>query len=519
MTATAEPEVDLDLPALPTRRDEFADARRRRIVALSVFAILAAALGLRLWHLEDRPGLEYDEPVYASVAHNLRVDGRLQVREPIDVDESYLYHPPFYFAALSVADRVDASPVLIARVIAAIGGVLALALMWLLLREWPGGAAAVVVLGLLALEGWIMYTNRVGWIENAGLPIMLLGLVLYTRARAGHAFLGSVPRAYSAAGWALGCAAIFKLTLFVGILAVVIHWLIMRDEYDGHVRALRGAMRLIFFYFATMTLIYGREFLRQVAVQFNRSTGRYSSRGVVHIGDVISAFTHNYAAFVGTLAFLVVAIVLLGSQLVRAARRRSMEALRDESSFAIAWSLAALAFVGLLSLKYPQYMVLVLIPLMFYAGGRAAMWVCARPSGPRRWVVVGGVVLMLFGDAAAYASVALTPRVDAIAGATAYLATLPHSQLVLADEPIGASIPQPYLNIDRWVFVRTQPTPSLIAAITTKTQRLPDSPKLRRLLATSRVLRRFHGFKGDVTVYETCVRGPCSPRPAKATGS
>jgi len=480
--------------------------------------ILAAALALRLWHLDDRPGIEYDEPVYSSVAHNLRVDGRLQVREPIDVDESYLYHPPFYFAALSVADRIDAPPLLVARMVAAIGGVLSLFLMWILLRRWPGGVAAMVVLALLALDGWIMYTNRVGWIENSGLPIMLLGLVLYARARGGNAVMGSVARAYSAAGWALGFAAIFKLTLFVGILAVVIHWLIMRDEYDGHVRVLRGALRLIFFYFATMTLIYGREFLRQVSVQFNRSTGRYASRGVVHVSDVLSAFTHNYAAFVGTLACLVFALGLLATQLLGAIRRRSIDGLRGPDSFAIAWSLAALAFVGLLSLKYPQYMVLVLLPLGFYTGGRVATWFRARPSPARRWLITAAIVVVVVGDLAAYSSVALTPRVDAIASASSYLATLPHGDLVLADEPIGASIPQPYLNLDRWVFVRSRSTPDLIAAITTKTQRLPGSPKLRRLLATSSVLRRFRGFKGEVTIYETCVVGACaSPPKARPT--
>jgi hypothetical protein len=161
--------------------------------------------------------------------------------------------------------------------------------------------------------------------------------------------------------------------------------------------------------------------------------------------------------------------------------------------------------------------VLALLPLALYAGGRAATWVRARPSRVRRWVVTGAVALIVVGDVAAYSSVALTPRVDAIAGASRYLATLPHNDLVLADEPIGASIPQPYLNLDRWVYVTNRATPNLVAAITTKTQRLPDSPKLRRLLATSRVLRRFRGFKGDVTVYETCVRAKCSPAPARPT--
>jgi 4-amino-4-deoxy-L-arabinose transferase-like glycosyltransferase len=498
---------------IPSRHVPQLRGRRTLVVLL----VLAAALGLRVWHLDGRPGTEYDEPVYAAVAQNLADHSRLQVREPVGVDEPYLYHPPFYFFTLAGLDRLFGPSLLNARVLAALLSMVTLALLWLFARRWPGGWGAVGVLACIAADGWLLYTNRVGWIENAGFPILVLGLLLYQRALETSTDDARALTTFSAAGYVLGAAAIFKLTLVVGVLALLVHWIIVRDRHQGHRRAVRAVVRVVFFYAAGMTIIYGQAFLHQVAVQFDRASGRYASRGVVHLSDLVSATTHNYAPFFATVGLLVVGFVMVLVRLVGAMRSGGLDALRGPDSLYLAWSLASVLFLGALSLRYPQYLVLVLVPLYLYVGSRVVVrW---RRSDTDRWRVLAlvGVCVLLIGDAVAFRSEVASTQTDAIAAATTYLGTLPRSRTVLADEPIGVGISQPYYDVDRWVFDRGRREPDYVAMITTRTQHLPTATVFRELMTRATIIRRFHGFKGDVTVYRICPSSACgsdaSPTP------
>ena len=484
----------------PSRRRRLAASRRRRLAVGLVIVFLAAA-GLRLWHLDGHPGLEYDEPVYSSVAHNLADSGALKVREPIGVNEPYLYHPPPYFYALAGVYTVTNGGLTEARMLAAVMSLLSLFLLWLLARRWPGRIAGLAVVGLVAIDGWIVYTNRVAWIENTAMPLILGGLLLYDSAL--HTCRTGRKRAlYLGAGAVLGLAMLVKANSVVAILAVIVHWLIVRRDTRRHLELVGVAVMVLATYSAVMTLVWGDTFIHQIAVQFDRSTGTYSSRGTVGLDVALRAFTHNYAIYVGTFALVLFAVSLIAWQIGSAVHKRSWEPLRGPDSLYLAWSIAAVVFLSALSIKFPHYAILLLIPLYLYAVSRTAGWVRAGTGLGRTGIVLACATALTLSGAVAYWAQIVSDRGNEIAQASAYVSSLPKNAVVLVDEPIGTLIDQHYLDIDRWVNSSERVRPDYVAVITTTTQKIPRDRRLARLLAHGRILRRFHGFKGDVTVYD-----------------
>ena len=318
-----------------------------------------------MWHLEGHPGLEYDEPVYSSVARNLAEHGELQVRESIGVDEPYLYHPPVYFYALAGVYWAVGVSLVHARLLAASMSVVSLLLLWLFARRKPGGIAGLVTLTLIATDAWIVYTNRVGWIENFAMPLMLGGLLLYDRAlnyeaprsrRGGERARRRRTRRivgvlYVTAGIVMGAAVTVKFNSVVVLFAVAVHWTIVRRQGREHLHLFASAAVIIVGYITTMLLLEGPEFVRQNTAQFDRSTGTYASRGTVGLDVAVRAFTHNYALYVGTLLVVMYAVALIAARLIGALRRRSWARLRGPDSLYLAWSIASIVFLGALSLE------------------------------------------------------------------------------------------------------------------------------------------------------------------------
>ena len=84
----------------------------------------------------------------------------------------------------------------------------------------------------IVFDGWLLYVQRVSYIENMLLTLITCGMLLYQRALDGrHA--GSLAR-FALAGAVLGFAVVFKYTGVYVVVAVLLVWLIYRHD---HLRA------------------------------------------------------------------------------------------------------------------------------------------------------------------------------------------------------------------------------------------------------------------------------------------
>jgi hypothetical protein len=103
--------------------------------------------------------------------------------------------------------------------------------------------------------------------------------------------------------------------------------------------------------------------------------------------------------------------------------------------------------------------------------------------------------------------------------ATYVTANVPASDTVLADEPVGVMIPQPYCKLES---AGTCPNVKWIVTYTSLTQKLPtqaSDPQLYVLLHGAERVVVFEGFKETITVYRVVDAGNASPPPVVPTGT
>ena len=81
---------------------------------------------------------------------------------------------------------------------------------------WPCSPLIPVI-----FDGWLMYIERVSYIENALMLIVVTGLLLYQRALEHPSW-----QRFAIAGAVVGFAAIFKHTGAYVLLAVLLCWLV-----------------------------------------------------------------------------------------------------------------------------------------------------------------------------------------------------------------------------------------------------------------------------------------------------
>ncbi len=261
-----------------------------------------------------------------------------------------------------------------------------------------------------------------------------------------------------------GRAVTVKFNSVVVLFAVAVHWTIVRRQGREHLHLFASAAVIIVGYITTMLLLEGPEFVRQNTAQFDRSTGTYASRGTVGLDVAVRAFTHNYALYVGTLLVVMYAVALIAARLFGALRRRSWARLRGPDSLYLAWSIASIVFLGALSLEIsplhdPHADPDLSLRGKSHCGLDARISLSLAPNSPprrRRGPLVGECRRVPGTDSP-------RPR-NEIGQASAYVAELPRRAIVLADEPIGVSIPQRYLNIDQWVLGDEAIRPDYVAA-------------------------------------------------------
>jgi len=513
MAATSRPPVVFDAETPPAPVAPPSRPARRRVpsrhaveLALALGVLLLAAL-LRLWDLHTRPGTEWDEPVYADVARHLAHGHGLEAKVPWGhVAQPYLFHPPFYFALLSGWMRLLGSDTIgDARLLAALASLIVLALVYALLRPRFGALGAAAASLVLATDGWLIYTNRVGWIENTMLILLIGGLFAYDRA------LRRDSRGlFVLAGLLLAATVAYKHIGAYGFGIVAVHWALTRRDRGGHLALFGAAAALLAIDLGAMLIAFVSHghnwFVEDSKVQIQRVLGHKASRGSIHSWrEALDALVGPYKLFVGTLALSAAGGLLVVWRTATGLLHRDLRA-RVADSFLYAWALVAVLFLAALRLKEAHYFVMAEVPLLLYAFAELAAWARRRPPVAARRALVALLALVLAVNGWTFVERFVNRSDDALGATRAYAQTLPPNATFLTEESIGTDVPQPYCKL--YEAGACVGAVRYVAIYRSATQRPPQNATLDRLLVYSTPLARFAGFKERITVYRSPGPGP-----------
>jgi 4-amino-4-deoxy-L-arabinose transferase-like glycosyltransferase len=472
---------------------------------LILAGILLVAGILRFWHIATRPGYDWDESVYSVIGANMAHHDLLQAKtEAGFAAQPYLYHPPVYFAVLGLWYRVFGTGIPEARALAAVSSLVMLLILGLWLRKQVGDKWALIATGVLAIDGWTVFTNRVGWFENSMMPIGIVGLWLYWKAIKSPS-LGR----FIAAGGVLGFVAVFKHVGIYFLIAVLINWLIVRSDHKKHLALLGTAIGLIATYIGIMSITYGTTYWDESTVQIQRILGMRESRGAVNsVSDIVEPLISQYKIFVLTVLLLVVGVVLVIVRTIQMIRQRSTDAIGD-NTILFSWAASAVICFAGMKLVLPHYLIMVIVPLYCFIASELSRREqlkkikaldSAKHRLTRRPLLVVGVVLalMAIGNGIAFA-VRIADSDDNALKATAIWATnhLPANAEIITEESVGAVISQPYCKIAHSGACHGA---TYIITYNSHTQQPPRDHTTNELLATATKLKTFKGFKEDITI-------------------
>jgi 4-amino-4-deoxy-L-arabinose transferase-like glycosyltransferase len=470
---------------------------RPGLVLAAFGVVLAGAAALRLWDLDSKPGWQSDETVYADIARNLATSGSLS--EHIQYHEGwtpFLFHPPFYFLLLAGWFKLAGAGVVQARLLAVIASLLTLCLLMRLIWRLHGPVPALVTVAFVAFDGWLLFVQRVSYIENTLMVIIVAGLVLYERA-----LRRPSARRFVIAGIVIGFAAVFKHTGAYMLLAVVLNWLIIRREKRNHWLLLAGAGSVIVAYLAVMIPLFdhGRHdwYLQQTLVQLQRVVGLRRSQGTLTSpGEFLHLIGHQYVIFAPSLA---AALAGAGFITVRCVRARSLDPVRH-NSLLLSWAAAGVIVFGASAIRYQQYFELVLIPLYCVLWTEVCRWVRAHPRALPA-VAVAGALVMAAG-LGTFCIRVLDHHDNVLEQARLYAERdIPQRSVVVAAEEIGDEIPQQWCTPARAGVCGAAASYAITDTSYLQQAAPPADHAFWAMMAHATRVTTFTGFKESVTVW------------------
>ena len=437
------------LPALRTAPPPAPAPRRHRrpgtpalFPALFFAACLAIGIGLRLWHVGTLPGWQPDEAVYyrvsLSVQHGVLSEHSL-ARVPW---EPFLYQPPFYFLLLSRWFAVIGASVYHARLLGVLLTAGTLTVLFRLLWKIHGSRVALFAIVPVVFDGWLMYIERISYIENALILVIVIAFLLYQRALENPSWYR-----FAVAGAALGFAAAFKQTGSYTLLAVLIYWLITRRHHRGHAILLGAFLTVVVAYVAIMIRLFdvpGHDwYLNQTVDQLRRVLGLQHSGGTLTSPfKALHLLAAQYRMFAASFLIALASFLLAARRVVQCWRARSWEPVLS-NALLFSWLAAGIVVFGLSSLKFPQYFALVLIPMYCF------LW---TELGRRNWhpswkaAVAGGAALV--GLAAFFLAMSAFSA-NPFAQVQRYAATqIPAGRIVVTEQGFGDLIRQPWCTVE-----------------------------------------------------------------------
>ena len=194
-------------------------------------------------------------------------------------------------------------------------------------------------------DGWLIYIQRVSYIENVLLLIIVGAFLLYQRALDKPSW-----HRFALAGLVLALAAIFKQTGTYALIAVLLCWLITRRAHKGHLVLLGVAVAVIVAYIVAMHRMYdlpGRPwFTNQSLVQVRRVLGLQQSGGTLTSpGALVHLLEAQYRYFVPSVLVGLSALVLALRRLAQCYKARSWEP-AEPNALLYSWMVSGVVIFG-----------------------------------------------------------------------------------------------------------------------------------------------------------------------------
>lgn len=448
MTAVMEPVTrqrnSAEPYAAPGRRAAIRRRRRRRAhLSMLVFlAILVAGTGLRLWHLGVSPAWQWDEAVYYRVSENVQ-RGVLSEHSVYGVHwEPFLYQPPFYFLVLSRWFSIVGASIYHARLLGVVLTAAMQTVLFRLLWKIHGTTVAMFAIIPVIFDGWLMYIERVSYIENALMVIIATGFLLYQRALERPSW-----QRFALAGAVIGFAGSFKQTGVYTVLAVLLCWLILRRAHRGHLIMVGVALAVITAYVAVMIVLFdvpGYDwYIGQSTTQIRRVLGlQYSGGTLTSASGVLHLLAAQYRFFVPSVLLALAAFLVVARRVLQCYRARNWEPAQD-NALLFSWLVTGIVVFGLSSLKFPQYFALILIPAYCFLWTEVARWHW-RPA--RKYAAVAAATVAGLGS---FLLTVPVFSVNTLAQVQQYAAAnIPVSSVVVTEQSIGDLIQQPWCTVE-----------------------------------------------------------------------
>lgn len=472
----------------------------KTIILIEVVVVtLLLLLGgfLRFCQVQTRPGFEWDEPIYATIAQNTAEYGYpVFITEEGGTPQVNLYHPPFdhYLKGLWY-QLTGTQGVGSARTLSAIESVLLLVLVYLLTRQLGGRKTALLALLFVATDGWIVYTNRLNLIENCMMPIGVLGMLFYVLAVKKERFFY-----YLLAGGTLALAAIYKHTGLAFLLVPAFNLLLTRKNLPQHILLFSVSAFTVLTYVGGSYLVFGKEFFTQTLVQIRRALGMIPSRALSYsLIEIFPQMISRYWFFFTTIICLILGLSIIVIRLTGDLRKK-----RDSSlSVVLSWSIAAAVFLTIISLKSPHYWIILLVPLYILIATEIAPLVKRDDFSVTATTVIATLSLSL--NLLTWNFLILQQNTNPLLETYRYVNQhLPADARILTEEHIGCQIKQNYYNIQiyRGPQDLQQINPTHIILYRTITSQPLINPGLDALLQRSILIQKYIGFKEEIEIYQ-----------------
>jgi len=490
--AVTSPEIGQRPPAADRQRPRL----RAYLLVLAFAVILVTGTDLRLWHLTVSPAWQWDEAVYYRVSVNVQhgVLGEHAVRG--SAWQPFLYQPPFYFLMLSRWFSVMGASIYHARLLGVILTAAMFTVLFRLLWKIHGHRAAMIAIVPVVLDGWLMYIERVSYIENALILVIVIAFLLYQRALEQPSW-----HRFAVAGAVLGFAAVFKQTGAYALTAVLLCWLITRRGHKGHFVLLGVFLAVVAAYVAVMVRLFdapGHDwYVQQSLVQLRRVLGLQQSGGTLtSLSGVLHLLAAQYRFFIPSVLIALASFLVAARRVLQCYHVRNWEPARS-NALLFSWLAAGVVVFGLSSLKYPQYFALILIPAYCFLWTELARrdW---RPAW--KYAVPGAAALAGLGS---FLLTVPVFNVNTLAQAQQYAATrIPPADIVVTEQSIGDLIQQPWCTVEYAV-------PCLRAASYAITWRTylqssfhQGDPAFYKLMKGATAVKSFSGQVGTATVWK-----------------
>lgn len=482
--------------ATTTGRHAAGKSRPTYVVVLVFIAVLAVGTGLRLWHLGVSPAWQWDEAVYYRVSVNVQ-HGVLSEHSHYGVPwEPFLYQPPFYFLVLSRWFSIVGASIYHARILGVIFTAAMQAALFRLLWKIHGPTAALFATIPVIIDGWLMYIERVSYIENALLLIIVTGFLLYQSALDKPSW-----QRFAIAGAVIGFAGAFKQTGAYVLLAVLLCWLVTRRNHKGHLVLLGAGLTVLLGYLLVMIRVFDVPhhdwFIGQSTTQVRRVLALQQSGGTLTSPTgVLHLLAAQYRFFIPSVLIALAALVTVVRRVLHCYLARSWRPAQD-NALLFSWLVTGIVVFGLSSLKFPQYFALILIPAYCFVWTEVMRW-----NWRSAWksAVMGAAVVAALGS---FALTVPAFSVNTLAEVQQYAATqIPVSDIVVTEQSIGDLIQQRWCTVE----VATACLHAATYAITWRTYLQSSftegNKAFHELMVGAVPIKTFRGAVGTATVWK-----------------